>query len=97
MTPFTFYMSFYVCVYPTFSAYFTLDLILMKLIEFKRRDRLFKDFIKNLFNDAVIIVFTLYPIWGEYQIQSVYQCVCLSVCLSVCVSNDSCRITDLRC
>ena len=25
---------------------------------------------------------TLYPIWGEYQIQS----VCLSICLSVCLS-----------
>ena len=32
---------------------------------------------------------TLYPIWGEYQIQS--------LCLCVCVSSDSCLITDLRC
>ena len=34
---------------------------------------------------------TLYPIWREYQIQS----VCLSVC--VCVSSDSFPIIDLLC
>ena len=35
-----------------------------------------------------ILYSTLYAIWGEYQIQS--------VCLCVCLSRESCPLIDLR-